>query len=361
MTSIDVELTNITKRFGNVVAVNDVSFGIRKGEFFSLLGPSGCGKTTIMRMVSGFETPTSGTIRIGGEDMQDRPPFRRPTNLVFQHLALFPHMTVFKNISFGLEMASVSKADARNRVGEMLDLIQLSDYGGRRIDQLSGGQMQRVAIARALVNRPTVLLLDEPLGALDLKLREQMQLELKRIQREIGTTFVYVTHDQKEAITMSNRIAVMNHGVVEQIGDANDIYENPNTAFVANFIGETNLFQGRVGASDARDLTLECEGMSIRATARSQVAAGTPAVISIRPEKLVLGEAAAACENCFDCAIGEVIYQGSQTNYLTHLDSGAVLNVLIQNSERTGGFAEGDRLKIGWQAEKGVIITEGIA
>ena len=276
MTSIDVELTNITKRFGSVVAVNDVSFGIRKGEFFSLLGPSGCGKTTIMRMVSGFETPTSGTIRIGEEEMQDRPAFRRPTNLVFQHLALFPHMTVFKNIAFGLEMARVSKAEARTRVGEMLDLIQLSEYGERRIDQLSGGQMQRVAIARALVNRPTVLLLDEPLGALDLKLREQMQLELKRIQREIGTTFVYVTHDQKEAITMSNRIAVMNHGVVEQIGDASEIYENPNTAFVANFIGETNLFQGRVGASDARNLTLESEGMSIRAVASAPVARHRP-------------------------------------------------------------------------------------
>ena len=360
MDSIDVELSNVTKRFGSVVAVDDVSFGIRKGEFFSLLGPSGCGKTTIMRMVSGFETPTSGVIRIGGEDMRDRPSFRRPTNLVFQHLALFPHMTVHRNIAFGLEMAGLSRAEIRTRVGEMLDLIQLPEYGERRINQLSGGQKQRVAIARALVNRPTVLLLDEPLGALDLKLREQMQLELKRIQRDVGTTFVYVTHDQKEAITMSNRIAVMNHGIVEQIGDAGDIYENPNTAFVANFIGETNLFRGRVSAADGTGVTADCAGMTIRAAARGAVSVGDQVAIAVRPEKLVIGPGAGDCDNAYEGVIEEVIYQGSQTNYLTRLDGGTAINVLQQNAERTGGYAEGDRMTIGWQAEKAVVITEGV-
>ena len=361
MTEVDVELIDVTKRFGSVLAVDDVSFGIRKGEFFSLLGPSGCGKTTIMRMIAGFETPTAGVIRIGGEDMKDRPSFRRPTNLVFQHLALFPHMTVFRNIAFGLEMAGASRDEIRRRVGDMLDLIQLPEYGERRINQLSGGQKQRVAIARALVNRPTVLLLDEPLGALDLKLREQMQLELKRIQREIGTTFVYVTHDQKEAITMSNRIAVMNHGIVEQIGDAGDIYENPNTAFVANFIGETNLFRGRVTAADGTGVIADCEGIEIRATARGPVAVGEPVAISVRPEKLVMGADVNGCENAYEGTVQEVIYQGSQTNYLTRLESGATINVLVQNRERAGGFAEGDRMQVGWQAEKGVVITEGVA
>ncbi len=361
MNPIDVELVNVTKSFGAVVAVDEVSFGIRKGEFFSLLGPSGCGKTTIMRMISGFEQPTSGNILIGGQDMAKSPPYRRPTNLVFQHLALFPHMTVFKNIAFGLEMKGVSRDEARKRVGEMLDLIQLPDYGERRVSQLSGGQKQRVAIARALVNRPTVLLLDEPLGALDLKLREQMQLELKRIQREIGTTFVYVTHDQKEAITMSNRIAVMNHGVVEQIGDSNEIYENPNTAFVANFIGETNLFRGRVASASGHDATVDCDGLTLRATGRRPLNAGEAVSVSVRPEKLVAGEEAEACENAFDAEVVETIYLGSQTTYITRLPGGATLNVLIQNAERARFFKEGERIRVGWRAEKGVVIPEDAA
>jgi len=222
MSLIDIELKNVTKRFGDVVAVDNVSLTIEKGEFFSLLGSSGCGKTTILRMISGFEELTDGEIHIGGEPMKNSPPFRRPTNLVFQQHALFPHMSVFKNIGFGLEMKGFSKDTIKEKVNDALDLIELRGFADRRINQLSGGQQQRVAIARALINNPTVLLLDEPLGALDLKLRNQMQLELKRIQKEVGTTFVYVTHDQGEALTMSDRIAVMNSGIIEQIGESDD-------------------------------------------------------------------------------------------------------------------------------------------
>ena len=361
MTTIDVALEGVTKKFGNIIAVDNTSFGIRKGEFFSLLGPSGCGKTTIMRMISGFETPTAGVIYIGGQDMRDRPAHRRPTNLVFQHLALFPHMTVYKNIAFGLEMKNVAAAEIQQRVQRMLELIQLPDYGTRKINQLSGGQMQRVAIARALVNQPTVLLLDEPLGALDLKLREQMQLELKRIQREIGTTFVYVTHDQKEAITMSNRIAVMNNGIVEQIGDANDIYENPDTPFVANFIGETNLFVGKIHELDGRHVVADCGDIAVKALSRQPLESGRAVNISVRPEKMTIATAIEDCDNIYDCRIEDVIYQGSQTNYQVRLERGPVVNVLVQNSETSGGFAEGANVQIGWRADKCVVITEAVA
>ncbi|MCP5151805.1 MAG: ABC transporter ATP-binding protein [Ectothiorhodospiraceae bacterium] len=359
MTEHDVELTRVTKTFAEVVAVDDVSFGIRKGEFFSLLGPSGCGKTTIMRMISGFETPTKGTITIAGEDMRNRPPFRRPTNLVFQHLALFPHMTVEQNIAFGLEMQGGSKAEIARSVGQMLDLIQLPEYGKRRIGQLSGGQKQRVAIARALVRQPTVLLLDEPLGALDLKLREQMQLELKRIQREVGTTFVYVTHDQKEAITMSNSIAVMNAGVIEQIGDANEIYENPRTAFVAHFIGETNLFEGKVDAMDGGEITVGADALAIRVPGNG-VSTGQKVSVSVRPEKVVLGEAARELPNRYDGKVEDVIYQGSSTSYQIRLDGGRLVTVMEQNVERGEPRHAGASVTIGWRPDKGVLITEGL-
>jgi len=357
LAAIDVELKSVIKRFGDVVAVNDVSFQIEKGEFFSLLGPSGCGKTTIMRMVSGFEIPTSGTIEIAGEPMKDRPPFRRPTNLVFQHLALFPHMTVAQNIAFGLEMQGLSKAETTTRVGEMLDLIQLPGYGARRISQLSGGQKQRVAIARALVRQPTVLLLDEPLGALDLKLREQMQLELKRIQREVGTTFVYVTHDQKEAITMSNSVAVMNNGVVEQIGDSNEIYENPKTAFVASFIGETNLFEGRVEAAAGGAVTLASEGIPIRVPGNA--AAGARASVSVRPEKIAIASALDELENSFPGTVDDVIYQGSTTSYQVRLAGGRSIAVAVQNVEAGLRHGVGDAVMVGWRPERGVLIAEG--
>ncbi|MCG8696237.1 MAG: ATP-binding cassette domain-containing protein, partial [Minwuiales bacterium] len=256
MGDIDVELRGVTKRFGSVTAVNDVSFQIKKGEFFSLLGPSGCGKTTILRMVSGFETPTEGVIEIGGEDMSRRVPFKRPTNLVFQHLALFPHLSVYKNIAFGLEMKGFSKSEIRKRVDEMFDLIQLQGYAERKISQLSGGQKQRIAIARALVNHPTVLLLDEPLGALDLKLREHMKVELKKLQHEFETTFIYITHDQSEALVMSDRVAVMNAGRFEQVGPAQELYYRPSSAFVAEFVGDSNKWRGRVATVEQNLVTV---------------------------------------------------------------------------------------------------------
>jgi spermidine/putrescine ABC transporter ATP-binding subunit len=360
MSLIDVELKSVTKRFGEVVAVDDVSLQIEKGEFFSLLGPSGCGKTTIMRMVSGFETPTRGEIEIGGRNMRNILPFKRPTNLVFQHLALFPHMTVFKNIAFSLEMRGMAKAEIRQRVGEILDLIQLPGYAERKISQLSGGQKQRVAIARALVNEPTVLLLDEPLGALDLKLREQMQLELKRIQREVGATFVYVTHDQKEAITMSDSIAVMNHGVVEQIGDSSGIYERPRTAFVAHFIGETNLFSGRVTGAAGGSAVVDCAGLSIKTETGAPISAGQTVNVSVRPEKIRIGRGLDGLDNAYEAVVEEVIYQGSSTNYQTRLPGGRLVTVTVQNAEMDGGFKAGEGVRIGWQPEKGILITEGV-
>lgn len=356
----DVELRGVTKSFGSIIAVDGVSLEIRRGEFFSLLGPSGCGKTTIMRMIAGFETPTSGELLIGGEDVHDRAPFRRPTNLVFQHLALFPHMSVFKNIAFGLEMKGRSKREIEARVEAMLVLIQLEGYGGRRINQLSGGQKQRVAIARALVNEPTVLLLDEPLGALDLKLREQMQLELKRIQREVGTTFIYVTHDQKEAITMSNRIAVMNAGKVEQVGSVIEIYEHPRTAFVANFIGETNLFSGVVSASRQGAAQVACDGMEIKIEDGQGTRAGERAAVSVRPEKIGIGQALNGLDNRFAGTVGETVYQGSQTNYRVVLASGQEVNVAVQNAAAGSLHSPGDAVEVGWSADKGTLIVEDV-
>src|SRR5512145_1230470 len=246
MSNTDVELQNITKRFGDFIAVDDVSLDIKDGEFFSLLGPSGCGKTTCLRMIAGFELPSEGEIKIRGKSMGDTPPYKRPVNTVFQNYALFPHMTVFENVAFGLEMQKVSRAEIKTRVKEALEMVRLPQLADRKPRQLSGGQQQRIALARALVNRPQVLLLDEPLSALDLKLRKAMQLELKELQHQVGITFIFVTHDQEEAITMSDRIAVMNEGVVQQVGAPREIYESPRNRFVADFIGETNFIEGEV-------------------------------------------------------------------------------------------------------------------
>jgi len=305
--SIDVELRNVSKKFGDVVAVDDISFQVEKGTFFSLLGPSGCGKTTTLRMIAGFEELTSGELYIGGELMSGVPPFRRPTNLVFQHLALFPHMNVYENVSFGLRMKKVPKDEIHRRVMQILDVVHLSGLEKRRIKELSGGQQQRVAIARALVNQPTVLLLDEPLGPLDLKLREEMVVELKRIQHEVGTTFVYVTHDQGEAITMSNKIAVMNQGKIEQIGAPEEMYEKPNTAFVASFIGRSNMFRGAY-----IDGAVQVNGLgSIQISTKMN--GGGSVLVSIKPEKVSLGRELPKLDNTFNGTIRDVYYQGATT------------------------------------------------
>ena len=358
MSRIDIEMRDVTKRFGDVVAVDNVSLEIEKGEFFALLGPSGCGKTTILRMISGFETPTEGDIYIGGAEMTRVPAFRRPTNLVFQQLSLFPHMSVFKNISFGLEMKRTPKEKIKKAVYEVLELVELEGFAERRIHQLSGGQQQRVAIARALVNHPTVLLLDEPLGALDLKLRNQMQLELKRIQREVGTTFIYVTHDQGEALTMSNRIAVMNKGIIEQIGESDDIYENPQTVFVANFIGETNLIKGLVSTVGEVQAVITSEDLPISVRPQKGLDKGQKAFISVRPEKIRLGEQLSELENIYQGVVEEAIYHGELTIYTISIENRHRLTVKVQNVDMKGSYAPGTRLQVGWKIENGIVITE---
>jgi spermidine/putrescine transport system ATP-binding protein len=314
--------------------------------------------TTILRMISGFETPTEGDIYIGGQVMTRVPAFRRPTNLVFQQLSLFPHMSVFKNIAFGLEMKRTSKDKIKKAVYEVLELVELEGFAERRIHQLSGGQQQRVAIARALVNHPTVLLLDEPLGALDLKLRNQMQLELKRIQREVGTTFIYVTHDQGEALTMSNRIAVMNNGIIEQIGESDNIYEKPQTVFVANFIGETNLLEGRVSAVDNIKAVITSKELPISVSAHAGLNQGHKTFISVRPEKIRIGEQLSGLENTYSGVVEEAIYHGELTIYTIAVENRHRLTVKVQNVDIKGSYALGTQLQVGWKTENGIVITD---
>jgi spermidine/putrescine transport system ATP-binding protein len=289
MADVDVRLDRVTKRFGEMVAVDDLTLEIDQGEFFSLLGPSGCGKTTSLRMIGGFEEPTQGTIYLGGSDVTNLPAYRRNVNTVFQSYALFPHLDVADNVAFGLRRKNVAKPEVERRVKEALVLVDLPGFEKRTPSQLSGGQQQRVALARALVNHPKVLLLDEPLGALDLKLRKQMQLELKRIQSEVGITFLYVTHDQEEAMTMSNRLAVMRHGKIEQIGGPEDVYENPSTEFVAGFLGASNLLDGEIKerTDGAATVALATGGSVAVPTARLNGQTGRVKV-GVRPEKIRL-------------------------------------------------------------------------
>lgn len=319
-----IEFKNVSRVFsvqqdklvGSLKAVDDVSLQIRDGEFFSLLGPSGSGKTTSLRMIAGFDHPTSGQILLGGREVSNLPPYERDVNTVFQDYALFPHMTVGENVAYGLMVKKVPKPEREKRVDDMLDLVRLTGFGGRKPSQLSGGQRQRVALARSLINHPKVLLLDEPLGALDLKLRQQMQVELKAIQRRVGITFIFVTHDQEEALTMSDRIAVFNQGKVEQIGTPAEIYEHPTTPFVAGFVGVSNLVSGEI----AKRIT------------------GSEAIFSIRPEKIHLVAPDEKVESDMYCADGkvrDVIYLGLYTRYLVELENGGDLVVVEQNLKTT--------------------------
>nr|WP_238994780.1 ABC transporter ATP-binding protein [Mycolicibacterium chubuense] len=283
-----IEIDHVTKRFGDYIAVTDADFSIAQGEFFSMLGPSGCGKTTTLRMIAGFETPTEGAIRLEGADVSKTPPNKRNVNTVFQHYALFPHMTVWDNVAYGPRSTKKGKGEVRKRVDDILEIVRLTDFAERRPAQLSGGQQQRVALARALVNYPSALLLDEPLGALDLKLRHVMQFELKRIQREVGITFIYVTHDQEEALTMSDRIAVMNAGNVEQIGSPTEIYDRPSTVFVASFIGQANLWAGRQTGRTNRDFVeVDVLGSTLKARpGETTIEPGGTATLMVRPERI---------------------------------------------------------------------------
>jgi spermidine/putrescine transport system ATP-binding protein len=337
----DVEFTNVSKVFSTYLAVDDISFSIPRGSFFSLLGPSGCGKTTTLRMTSGFEWPDAGKIRIAGQDMNNVAAYSRPTNMVFQRWALFPHMTVAQNVAFGLEVDRRPRQEIRTRVGEALELVDLLAFADRKPRQLSGGQMQRVALARALVKQPKVLLLDEPLGALDLKLRMQMQLELKRIQREVGTTFMYVTHDQGEALTMSDQIAVMNKGRIEQLDSPQAIYDRPATRFVASFIGNANL----VPVEDVRVALGE-----LRFTARAGVfTGGRTGTVSIRYERLRLGSDAASRDTRTRCLVKDVIFSGSAVLYVVELEgSGTELTVEASHDGTSVPLSRGTATDIGW-------------
>jgi spermidine/putrescine transport system ATP-binding protein len=365
MDSFAIELRQVSKRFptpggGEVLAVHDVSLQIRDGEFFSLLGPSGCGKTTTLRIIAGFELPSAGEILIHGKPMGATPPFKRPVNTVFQHYALFPHMSVGENVAFGLQMKGVPRSEIDQRVSEALRMVRLEGMEDRKPKQLSGGQQQRVAVARALINRPEVLLLDEPLGALDLKLRKEMQLELKTLQREVGITFIYVTHDQEEALTMSDRIAVMNQGVVLQVGTPADIYEHPADRFVADFIGESNLLEGVVAGRRGEVLEIELvSGVRICAHAHRDVRQGQPVVVAIRPEKINLN-AGLREENQLIGRLEGIIYIGTDTNYELRLPGGQLLRVRQQN--RVPGSQPlaqtGDEMAVSFPVEAALVLVE---
>jgi spermidine/putrescine transport system ATP-binding protein len=398
--SFRVELHDVTKRFGDAIAVNDISLQVRDGEFFSLIGPSGCGKTTTLRMIAGFEQPTAGQIFIGGQSVEGIPAHHRPVNTVFQNYALFPHMTVADNVAFGLEMQRTPKADIKRRVTEALELVRLPQMAERKPRQLSGGQQQRVALARALVNRPQVLLLDEPLGALDLKLRRAMQIELKHIQSEVGITFIYVTHDQEEAMTMSDRIGIMNEGVLQQVGSPHEVYEKPVNRFVADFIGETNFLPAMVTRLETEEdypmVALQGGVRVLAANEGHDLRLQQPVTLTIRPERInlypqgkvdvlkaesgleaeelerILGAKLpgavdmkefllAEPENVvLDGVLEEAFYIGTDTRFRVTLEGGASLVVRQQNygSRYDLPFDVGSQVYVQWAAENAQILTD---
>jgi spermidine/putrescine transport system ATP-binding protein len=348
-----LRLHAVTKSLAGQAVVREVSLDIRRGEFFSLLGPSGCGKTTLLRLIAGFERPDRGEIRFDGADPHGPPAYARDLNLVFQHYALFPHLTVAGNVAFGLEMQRVPRAEREERVAEALRLVRLTGFEDRYPRALSGGQQQRVALARALVTRPSVLLLDEPLGALDLKLRRAMQEELKGLQRRLGITFIYVTHDQEEALAMSDRVAVMNRGRVLQVGTPAEVYDRPVTRFVAGFIGESNFLDGTVTGVSAPQVEVAVPGQTIRAHGSAQP--GAEVTVALRPERIALARRSPSHDNRFPAIIERAVYLGTDTRYHIRLDGGAQLLVRQQNN---GGrlLGEGDRVHASWPVEAGSLV-----
>ncbi len=346
----DLRLEGITKRFGSFVAVDSIDLTVPQGSFFALLGPSGCGKTTTLRMVAGLEDPTKGRVLIGDDDITNLRPYRRPVNTVFQSYALFPHLTIFDNVAFGLRRRGVK--DFREKTRDMLGLVQLEEYAGHKPSQLSGGQQQRVALGRALINEPGVLLLDEPLGALDLKLRRQMQIELKRIQTEIDVTFVHVTHDQEEAMTMADTIAVMNQGVIEQLGAPGDLYENPETTFVANFLGQSNLILSSVIDSNGDAVVASCHGQKVGVHAgRSHIRDGE-GWLGVRPEKIFASPAGSEEHPDGNVLTGgrisDVSFVGVSTQYLVAMPWGQELMIFEQNTGQRAPFKNGDEVDLVW-------------
>ncbi len=354
-----IVLEHVTKRFGEFVAVHDANFTIPHGEFFAMLGPSGCGKTTTLRMIAGFEVPTSGAIRLEGRDVSRVPPYRRNVNTVFQQYALFPHMNVFDNVAFGPRSRKVPEAEIRTRVGEMLEIVRLEGFANRRPQQLSGGQQQRIALARALVNFPSALLLDEPLGALDLKLRQAMQIELKRIQREVGIAFVFVTHDQEEALTMSDRIAIMNEGWVEQIGRPEEIYHRPETVFVAGFIGQANLWRTTVdssGGADA-DVMLGARRITAPVSGRS-VRSGDPVTFMVRPERVrVSVEEPGNGHQAIQCSVVDLVFQGPVVRFALEA-GGAEVVAHVGADEQLPLLRPGDAVWASWERDAALLLPD---
>ena len=369
MAEVDVRLERVTKDFGEAVAVDDLSLDIAVGEFFSMLGPSGCGKTTTLRMIGGFEEPTRGTIYLRGRDVTDQPPHKRDVNTVFQSYALFPHLNVFENVAFGLRRRKVPGEEIDTRVRSALNLVDLEGFDKRKPGQMSGGQQQRVALARALVNEPQVLLLDEPLGALDLKLRKQMQLELKRIQQEVGITFIYVTHDPEEAMTMSDRLAVMRNGRIEQVGPPEDVYENPQTQFVAAFLGASNLLEGELKEQRNGTSSVLLQGGDVvhMPSDRAPFQAGVSVLVGVRPEKITIapenGPEPVSDRNSVTGLLRMATYIGVSHQFKVQGPGGHELTVWVQNLGSTPAPRPGERVRLSWQREHtfAVLPQEGLS
>jgi putrescine transport system ATP-binding protein len=357
-----VQIRELSKQFADAVAVDRVSLDILRGELFAILGSSGCGKTTLLRMLAGFEHPTAGRIFIDGVDMTDAPPYERPVNMMFQSYALFPHMTVADNVAYGLKKERVPAATIKERVAEMLALVKLEALAARKPDKLSGGQQQRVALARALVKRPKLLLLDEPLAALDKKLREHTQFELANLQYQLGTTFVVVTHDQDEAMTLASRIAVMAEGRIAQIGTPGEVYENPASQYVASFVGNINLFEGRVTSADAGRLSLRCDALNadLMVLCDEAVEPGGPVSIAVRPEKITISRTApdARDRNVLKGIVRDLGYFGDQSLYRVRLQSGAVLQVSAQNLRRSASLTVewDDEVYLSWEVASTILL-----
>ncbi|MFD4671618.1 ABC transporter ATP-binding protein [Lentzea sp. NPDC058450] len=360
---VEIGLHGVRKRFSDQVAVDGISLNVHEGEFFSVLGPSGCGKTTVLRMIAGFVDPDEGRIELDGNDMVGVPPYRRDVNTVFQSYALFPHMSVWDNVAYGLKRKKVRGDELKKRVGEHLELVRLSQFAKRRPTQLSGGQQQRVAIARALAAGPQLLLLDEPLGALDAKLRKELQIELMRIQREVGTTFLYVTHDQEEALVLSHRIAVMNAGKIEQVGYPEDVYERPATRFVAGFIGTSNILDAEVSGVDGGMVSLKASGATnLRAKFSGSVAHGKKVAATVRPEKVHLFNETAEPPTgwcVLQGVVQDVVYTGVSTQFVVGTPGG-VLTAFVQNAQRIDDAgAPGQTVRMAWDPEFTVLLESG--
>jgi spermidine/putrescine transport system ATP-binding protein len=357
-----LEIRNVTRRFGAFEAVKDVSFNVEGGEFFTLLGPSGCGKTTLLRMIAGFDLPDAGQILLDGKDLADTPAERRPIHTVFQSFALFPHLTVAENVAFPLNMAKVPTAELQRRLGDALQLVHMAELAHHYPHEISGGQKQRVALARGLVNRPRLLLLDEPLGALDLKLREEMQLELIKLQREVGITFIFVTHSQPEALALSHRIAVMKDGRVEQLDEPSRIYGYPRNRFVADFIGNCNLLEAQIEAAEGNGLRLMVAELGhIQAPADGVSSPGERGVLALRPEQVqVAATVAPNWDNSFPGVVQDFLYIGDVTTYQVRLDNGVTLQALLPNATpgRAKFFEIGDRVLVGWSGNAGHYVRD---